>query len=308
MQTPTPRKEEQETDPPQQSIAQSNSLDEGNEIAFVPENEAKPTTRTPLDEYTPLSTPAPEPQPPAQVPSGSFPDTRPPIPSVASPQSVTSFAAAYQAPKDVVLYPQTIGKSMQQLPPQQQVQQQQQQLQQQQLQLQQPQQQQQQQQASFPPGWAAVPFSLQSQVNPQMFQMQLPENSLGGGGGSQDGQVILKPGQQLNASETNDTHETALSPYGNRYVDITEYLALPQSQAAQKLGIPCSTLSKRWKEAVRGRKWPFRTVARLDKQILTLLHNIPESSNAQLPPALEKTLAGLMQKRQAVLRPVVIRL
>jgi len=38
---------------------------------------------------------------------------------------------------------------------------------------------------------------------------------------------------------------------GQSYVDITEYLNMPQSEASKKLGIPTSTLSKRWKEAVR---------------------------------------------------------
>jgi hypothetical protein len=41
------------------------------------------------------------------------------------------------------------------------------------------------------------------------------------------------------------------SKTGQTYVDITEYLNMPQSEAAKKLGIPTSTLSKRWKEAVR---------------------------------------------------------
>ncbi len=37
-------------------------------------------------------------------------------------------------------------------------------------------------------------------------------------------------------------------------MDITEYLCLPQSDAAVKLGLPVSTLSKRWKEAAKNRK------------------------------------------------------
>jgi hypothetical protein len=39
-----------------------------------------------------------------------------------------------------------------------------------------------------------------------------------------------------------------------QHVDITEYLCLPQSDAAVKLGLPVSTLSKRWKEAAKNRK------------------------------------------------------
>lgn len=93
------------------------------------------------------------------------------------------------------------------------------------------------------------------------------------------------------------------------YVDITELLTLPQAEAAEKLHVPTSTLSKRWKEAARGRKWPHRAVAKLDKQILCLLHNIPQGSTAQhLPPEVEASLALLMRRRQEMLRPTVIRL
>lgn len=35
-------------------------------------------------------------------------------------------------------------------------------------------------------------------------------------------------------------------------------------------------IASRWKEAVRNRKWPYRTISKLDKEIMTLLHNIPQ--------------------------------
>jgi hypothetical protein len=93
------------------------------------------------------------------------------------------------------------------------------------------------------------------------------------------------------------------------YMDITEYLNLPQTDAAKKLGIPTSTLSKRWKEAVVNRKWPYRTVAKLDKEIMTLLHNIPQGPEAPpLPAEIEASLGILLRKRQEELRTVVIRL
>jgi hypothetical protein len=59
---------------------------------------------------------------------------------------------------------------------------------------------------------------------------------------------------------------------GPRFVDITEYLNLPQNIAAQKLNIPTSTLSKRWKAAVSSnRKWPFRVVSKLGTSLMTCL-------------------------------------
>jgi len=106
--------------------------------------------------------------------------------------------------------------------------------------------------------------------------------------------------------------DSTLVPGGgdNKYVDITPFLALPQAEAAKKLNIPTSTLSKRWKEAVRGRKWPYRSVCKLDKEIMTLLHNIPHDMdyNDQLPQDIEKDLAELLSRRQEELKPVVIRL
>jgi len=96
---------------------------------------------------------------------------------------------------------------------------------------------------------------------------------------------------------------------GENYVDITEYLNLPQVEASRRLGIPTSTLSKRWKEAVVNRKWPYRAVAKLDKEIMTLLHNIPQGPDAPpLPPEIEASLGVLLRKRQEELRTVVIRL
>merc|ERR1712137_1443116 len=50
------------------------------------------------------------------------------------------------------------------------------------------------------------------------------------------------------------------------YCDITEYLNMPQTKAAKLLGIPTSTLSKRWKEAAPTRKWPWRTTCKIDKK------------------------------------------
>jgi hypothetical protein len=98
-------------------------------------------------------------------------------------------------------------------------------------------------------------------------------------------------------------------PNGQKYVDITEYLNMPQKLAAKKLGIPVSTLSKRWKEACRTRKWPYRNVSKLDREITTLMHNLPQGSNPQSwPPELEETLTLLLRKRQEELRPVVIRM
>jgi hypothetical protein len=97
-----------------------------------------------------------------------------------------------------------------------------------------------------------------------------------------------------------------------KFVDISEYLNLPQSKVAKTLGIPSSTLSKRWKEAARARKWPWRTVCKIDKEIMALLHNIPPSVAAKgpehVPPEIHTRLLALLKQRQDELKPVIIRL
>jgi len=114
-------------------------------------------------------------------------------------------------------------------------------------------------------------------------------------------------------SATNATHSKELVRVEKEptYVDVTPFLILPQHEAARRLGIPCSTLSKRWKEASVNRKWPYRIVCKLDKEITTLLKNVENSANnlsSPLSPAVEENLGLLLKKRQEELRTVVIRI
>ena len=97
---------------------------------------------------------------------------------------------------------------------------------------------------------------------------------------------------------------------GKTVVDITEYLNLPQSDAAAKLGLPVSTLSKRWKEAAKNRKWPFRKVAKLDKEIAALLQAVPQSGVEAgiLPGEVETQLTAMLKERAVDLRKISIRL
>jgi len=100
------------------------------------------------------------------------------------------------------------------------------------------------------------------------------------------------------------------------FVDITSVLHLTQSEAARRVGIPTSTLSKRWAEAVPDRKWPHRTVIKLDKAINAALARIPSTpptgksvkrKSVTVKKAEEK-LARLLEERALVLTPVYIRI
>eukprot|EP00028_Trichosphaerium_sp_Am-I-7-wt_P014822 CAMPEP_0168508854 /NCGR_PEP_ID=MMETSP0405-20121227/386_1 /TAXON_ID=498012 /ORGANISM="Trichosphaerium sp, Strain Am-I-7 wt" /LENGTH=160 /DNA_ID=CAMNT_0008526117 /DNA_START=90 /DNA_END=572 /DNA_ORIENTATION=+ len=95
---------------------------------------------------------------------------------------------------------------------------------------------------------------------------------------------------------------------GVNYVNVNEKLLnLPQKKAASKLGMKASTLSKRWQEASRGRKWPYRLVSKLDKEIMTILHNIPPDENHKMPKNVSDDLQKLLVQRKKELCPVVIR-
>jgi len=92
------------------------------------------------------------------------------------------------------------------------------------------------------------------------------------------------------------------------YIDVAPFVTFPQHEAARRLGIPSSTLSKKWKDATVNRKWPYRALAKIDKEITTIMHNIPKNSDGTLDPELEEQLAVLLRKRQGEARAVIIRM
>jgi hypothetical protein len=118
---------------------------------------------------------------------------------------------------------------------------------------------------------SAVPTTVQTTPVPNSSNnSQAHDNSLG--------LVQVHHSQPSIMANTNTQIILQPNPMeGQTHIDITSYLHLPQTEAAKKLGMPTSTLSKRWKEAVvNNRKWPYRAVTKLDKEIMTLLHNIPQ--------------------------------
>lgn len=59
---------------------------------------------------------------------------------------------------------------------------------------------------------------------------------------------------------------------------------------------------------VVNRKWPYRALAKIDKEIATIMHNIPKNADGSLDPEVEQQLAVLLRKRQMEARTVIIRL
>jgi hypothetical protein len=98
---------------------------------------------------------------------------------------------------------------------------------------------------------------------------------------------------------------------GQIRVDITELLTLDQCEAAKRLKVPTSTLSKRWRSAWGDRRWPYRTLCKLDQEIADLVPNLPVGEAGKtmpMPPELRAKLTLLLQKHKEELRRTVIRL
>lgn len=127
-------------------------------------------------------------------------------------------------------------------------------------------------------------------------------------GYSIDSAPVNPPNIDLNKNNAENfiLNTSSFVPGTNVYRDISDVLNFPQSQAAKLLKIHPSTLSKRWKEATLNRKWPWRNVNKIDKQVESILNNIDK--NYPIPQEIENYLAALLAKRQEQLVPVVIRI
>lgn len=151
-----------------------------------------------------------------------------------------------------------------------------------------------------------LPFLLTEE---QEFQQELPtqENmeSQHKGANSLLGEDLSNWKTSQALQQPNEYKEkTSSESQTSNYVDITELLVLSQRKAAAKLGIPSSTMNKRWKEATVNRKWPNKELNRIDKHIQALVAegSVRDSGTSQ------KTIDELMQQRKHLSRKVVIRI
>jgi len=82
------------------------------------------------------------------------------------------------------------------------------------------------------------------------------------------------------------------------YINLAPLTERTQQEAADILNMPCSTLSKKWKEATRSRNWPYRTVKRLDKEIAILNKNYSRTDGKPgVIPSIQPVLDDLIAKR-----------
>jgi hypothetical protein len=83
------------------------------------------------------------------------------------------------------------------------------------------------------------------------------------------------------------------------YVDISQYVHLPQTDAARMIGVPSSTLSKRWTEATLGKqKWPHRKLVKIDMELRGITLNFKQ--NGSLTPSMKEHFTKLCTIRKSL--------
>ena len=87
-------------------------------------------------------------------------------------------------------------------------------------------------------------------------------------------------------------------------INLSPYFCFPQYKAARKLKIGVSILSKKWRAVTNNKVWPYCSINRLDREIITIMKNL-ELRNS---PTLTYQLGELVAKRQKLISPVSIKL
>eukprot|EP01118_Nematostelium_gracile_P014515 TRINITY_DN5679_c0_g1_i1.p1 TRINITY_DN5679_c0_g1~~TRINITY_DN5679_c0_g1_i1.p1 ORF type:complete len:502 (-),score=128.68 TRINITY_DN5679_c0_g1_i1:8-1432(-) len=145
-------------------------------------------------------------------------------------------------------------------------------------------------------------FKIESKPTPRSTKRRRDDDdSKYYGSTSSDEDYVQSSPRERSYSEPTESRQSSYQDYN--YVDITEFLTLPQKEAASKLGISESMLCKRFKECTR-RKWPYRYIRKIDKVISLLCAH--EGQN--LSPEDKKKLDKLMREREERLQPVKIRI
>lgn len=129
----------------------------------------------------------------------------------------------------------------------------------------------------------------------------------------------LPPEEPLTPTSSKTKLHSQISPYRPSFLPPTkkslkrealkrslvvpsDLMKMKQGSAALQLGIPASTFSKRWRESLPERKWPFRTHRKLEKSMKMLLIMQKKGHNVT------KDMERLRQQQEENLLPAVIHL
>jgi hypothetical protein len=152
------------------------------------------------------------------------------------------------------------------------------------------------------PGGAMVPLQLIEELEDNDEAEEQAARSLSESSeGKKRARVAETPEAAIGLEAMNSPAEPKRSRQGE-VVDVTDMLMLPQSEAAARVGMTVSTFCKRWKDSVKERKWPYRSVQKLDKEVAALQKRNPMTN------AVELKIARMLKEREALLAPGSIRL
>jgi len=124
---------------------------------------------------------------------------------------------------------------------------------------------------------------------------------------NQSMQLPILSSSQIALSSLSSSLTQTSSDKNDQFMDLTPYYVFPQAQAAKLLGISEGTLGRRWRDASMSRKWPFRSLARLDREIHTLAYNIG-NTGVEEKANMEIQLSSMLKTRQELAKPVYIRM
>lgn len=126
--------------------------------------------------------------------------------------------------------------------------------------------------------------------------------------------------QELVSHKLDISEEVKIDLDKGTYVDITAHLGKPQIEVAEMLGISASVMSKRWKRSAGSRrKWPFRSIRRVDANIACIMANYRKKYNIDenfkntdlemsLPRDIHEALKLLEAERKSYTEPALIRI
>lgn len=83
-------------------------------------------------------------------------------------------------------------------------------------------------------------------------------------------------------------------------LNVAPLIDLTQTAAAKIIKIPSSTLCKKWKEATKAKKWPYRSYKKAEKKFAVLARNSQVKKVEQMEEAAKKNLDMMVELRQPV--------